>query len=556
MSVMADYSRPSPSTPDFRRPRSHIPCPRCRIDPSHVYRPYWESNSPAVVSVAESSELRTNGYPDLCPPSRGNRQQQQSIVPSPPTQQQQQPRTNPPNQRYIHTHSRSADSTFSARPGDTWRIRGVLENHQQPDVTRRIDSHPGPLPDVTRHSASANSASSSHSRIPSSYEAASQSTSTSTNSRVAPQTSGRFQAVFANNPPTVYRDIQVGSQHSAVSTERNSNERGSSLSWKREHQCSNPWVSRTQQNSERQPSQEASSLPCVSGQQPTSSAGSSHIDNWRPPPPPPQHVLSQCPLPDLVTPRRQARKQCCGLLAAHSVAVRWLVIAVAALGLLCSVVGTVVGVVRATGRDHLTVSLLLIGLGIVLVSMSGFAWRLTARDAPSCRAMFGLRRARHEPHRRFVPRVPHYGRPHPFSAMLYPDIPLRPPPPSYQASMQEYRLRLLLMDRQQQVAPPTTHPPPPPSYRGPPTVYPRFPINIGSSDYSRPPSYRSRPSSAGQPSPVGPEDLTSDIPSASDPPPPDVSMLTVMSTSSHNSSQLLRPPPSTVNNHIEVVAQV
>lgn len=62
--------------------------------------------------------------------------------------------------------------------------------------------------------------------------------------------------------------------------------------------------------------------------------------------------------------------------------------------------------------------------------------------------------------------------------MLYPDITLRPPPPSYQASMQEYRLRLLLMDRQ---SPPSTHPPPsqpppppPPMYRGPATVYPRW----------------------------------------------------------------------------------
>ena len=32
-------------------------------------------------------------------------------------------------------------------------------------------------------------------------------------------------------------------------------------------------------------------------------------------------------------------------------------------------------------------------------------------------------------------------------AMMYSDFPYRPPPPSYQASMQEYRLRLLLLDR-------------------------------------------------------------------------------------------------------------
>lgn len=31
--------------------------------------------------------------------------------------------------------------------------------------------------------------------------------------------------------------------------------------------------------------------------------------------------------------------------------------------------------------------------------------------------------------------------------MMYPEFQYRPPPPSYQASMQEYRLRLLLLDR-------------------------------------------------------------------------------------------------------------
>jgi len=54
-----------------------------------------------------------------------------------------------------------------------------------------------------------------------------------------------------------------------------------------------------------------------------------------------------------------------------------------------------------------------------------------------------------EQNRRFVPRLPpSYGRPHhPYAAMMYPEFQFRPPPPSYQASMQEYRLRLLLLDR-------------------------------------------------------------------------------------------------------------
>ena len=54
--------------------------------------------------------------------------------------------------------------------------------------------------------------------------------------------------------------------------------------------------------------------------------------------------------------------------------------------------------------------------------------------------------------RRFLSRIPPtYGRPHhPYAAMMYPEFQYRPPPPSYQASMQEYRLRLLLLDRDRQ----------------------------------------------------------------------------------------------------------
>ncbi|KAL1476293.1 hypothetical protein MTO96_036620 [Rhipicephalus appendiculatus] len=47
-------------------------------------------------------------------------------------------------------------------------------------------------------------------------------------------------------------------------------------------------------------------------------------------------------------------------------------------------------------------------VGIVLITVSGIAWRLTSHEAPSCRAMLGLRGD--EPGgRRFVPRVPPYG---------------------------------------------------------------------------------------------------------------------------------------------------
>lgn len=34
--------------------------------------------------------------------------------------------------------------------------------------------------------------------------------------------------------------------------------------------------------------------------------------------------------------------------------------------------------------------LIISGVGIVLITVSGIAWRLTSQDAPSCRAMLGL----------------------------------------------------------------------------------------------------------------------------------------------------------------------
>jgi hypothetical protein len=140
-------------------------------------------------------------------------------------------------------------------------------------------------------------------------------------------------------------------------------------------------------------------------------------------------------------------------------------------------------------------------VGIVLITVSGIAWRLTSTDAPSCRAMLGLTPYTECGDARFLSRPPAavYGPPrtaHPYSGMMYSEFQYRPPPPSYQASMQEYRLRLLLMDRN---APPPPPPPPsgavllspPPAYRGP---RPDFLAPVHGGDVSRPPSYRSRAS--------------------------------------------------------------
>ena len=134
------------------------------------------------------------------------------------------------------------------------------------------------------------------------------------------------------------------------------------------------------------------------------------------------------------------------------------------------------------------------GVGIVLITVSGIAWRLTSQDGPSCRAMLGLSSYQDYGDGRFLSR-PTYprgtvGATHPYAGMMYQEFQYRPPPPSYQASMQEYRLRLLLMDRTG--GPPPAPPPvmsPPPAYRST-----RSGLALSQESPSRPPSYRSRAS--------------------------------------------------------------
>ncbi|KAK9500635.1 hypothetical protein O3M35_001865 [Rhynocoris fuscipes] len=117
-----------------------------------------------------------------------------------------------------------------------------------------------------------------------------------------------------------------------------------------------------------------------------------------------------------------------------------------------------------------------------------------SHETPPWRSMFGFSSSSEsaDPNRRFLPRLPpSYGRPHhPYAAMMYPEFQYRAPPPSYQASMQEYRLRLLLLDRHNAASPP-------PTYRShPATLLRRGGLMVtGGGEYSRPPSYRSRTSS-------------------------------------------------------------
>lgn len=73
------------------------------------------------------------------------------------------------------------------------------------------------------------------------------------------------------------------------------------------------------------------------------------------------------------------------------------------------------------------------GVGMILVTVSGAAWRMTAPGAPQCLGLGSSGDLGRCGRRPCSGRAPH--------GLLYPEFQHRPPPPSYQASMQEYRLR-------------------------------------------------------------------------------------------------------------------
>lgn len=57
----------------------------------------------------------------------------------------------------------------------------------------------------------------------------------------------------------------------------------------------------------------------------------------------------------------ESGKSCCGVMVTQTVSIRWFIIMIAFVGICCAVVGTVLGAMRSSGREHLTVSLLMIG---------------------------------------------------------------------------------------------------------------------------------------------------------------------------------------------------
>ncbi|GIX83074.1 uncharacterized protein CEXT_441031 [Caerostris extrusa] len=255
-----------------------------------------------------------------------------------------------------HLHQCTTTSrTGHPSAGDTWRIRGILENHQ-PDVTRRAESSVGRLPDVTHHTQTNSASSIQHARTRSVpvggiYDARVPSSSSyDIHHHQQPQP----QVVSRSSTQGIIcaRSHQDGLQHTSLPTTIICNSRqqpaetSSMLQPRREviaapqqqlkrDQVTSPWVTRSTQMDRQINSTD------ISSRNPPNNNWSNHQQQqqqqqqhqhqqpstsscWRPNSvtSPPHNVLNQCPLPDLVTPRRQARKQCCGLLATHSVAIR------------------------------------------------------------------------------------------------------------------------------------------------------------------------------------------------------------------------------------------
>lgn len=79
----------------------------------------------------------------------------------------------------------------------------------------------------------------------------------------------------------------------------------------------------------------------------------------------PTAVLAHCSRPNYLRPtcavsetETSASKTC---LSCNGVSIRWFILLIAFIGLLCAIIGTILGALRTTGREHLTLALLMIG---------------------------------------------------------------------------------------------------------------------------------------------------------------------------------------------------
>ena len=79
----------------------------------------------------------------------------------------------------------------------------------------------------------------------------------------------------------------------------------------------------------------------------------------------PTAVLAHCSRPNYLRPtcavsetETSASKTC---LSCNGLSIRWFILLIAFIGLLCAIIGTILGALRSTGREHLTLALLMIG---------------------------------------------------------------------------------------------------------------------------------------------------------------------------------------------------
>ncbi|XP_013400812.1 uncharacterized protein LOC106166714 [Lingula anatina] len=201
-------------------------------------------------------------------------------------------------------------------------------------------------------------------------------------------------------------------------------------------------------------------------------------------------------------------RECCFSCLTTLTTFRWVLISLAVLGICCVVTGIILGALQMSGSSSLPLSLMFIGLGVMLVLVVGIGWKCTPADHEPCHLLFGLGEYNTRQFHRGRLRAPDRGF-NWYAGLIYPEFRYRRPPPSYNASMQEYQHQLMLAQMQQSSqcangdnsSLPSS---PPPTYRSHnstirPGLHITFP-KLGE-DYpsSRPPTYRSHAGTLGSP---------------------------------------------------------
>uniref|UniRef100_A0A914W811 Uncharacterized protein n=3 Tax=Plectus sambesii TaxID=2011161 RepID=A0A914W811_9BILA len=204
------------------------------------------------------------------------------------------------------------------------------------------------------------------------------------------------------------------------------------------------------------------------------------------------------------------RKGCC-FQCSQTNMIRLFVAVISLIGLACVAVGILLGALTVSGTTRLTLCLLMIGVGIVLITVSAIAWRLTSFDVQSRPidfwSMIGNRSIHQRTNRTVygreaLPTTPYF-RVH--QGMFVPEYAWPPPPPNYHTTIRNpFHLR------RSQPSPRPAASSPPPTYRTSSTNATWRPtvLSPGHRPPSRPPSYRSQESL---------NTITIDLPSAFSP---------------------------------------